>query len=339
MIKTGIIGLGRLGKTHAENLVYRVPNIELVAACSIVDSELKYAKEVLGVQNTFKDFNEMIDSGNLDAVAIVSPSEYHTKQIQYAMEAGLHVFTEKPMGTNVEDIENTVSVINNHPDQIFQLGFMRRYDESYQYAKKMVEEGELGEITLVRSYGIDPSEGLDSFVEFAKNADSGGIFLDMAIHDIDLVRWFTGEEPKKGWALGNNKAYPQLDELGETETSAALLQLEDEVMAILVAGRNAAHGYHVETEIIGTKGMLRVANAPEKNLVTIYDNNGVVRPTSQNFPERFKEAFLNEILEFAKCIEEQRQPEITAKDGLESTKIALKLQESYESNEIVNIKE
>jgi len=337
MIKVGIIGLGRLGRTHAENLALRVPNVELVAACSIVDEELDYAKETLNCSQTFKDFNTMVDEGGLDAVIIASPSGYHTEQIRYAIEAGLHVFSEKPLGIDVEDIESTVSVIDEHPDQIFQLGFMRRYDESYQYAKEMVDNKEIGEVTFIRSYGIDPSVGLESFVEFAKNSSSGGLFLDMAIHDIDLVRWFTKKEPKKGWAIGNNIAYPELDDLGELETGAAMLQLEDDVMAVLVAGRNASHGYQVETEIMGTKGMLRVANAPEKNLVTIYDNNGVVRPTSQNFVERFKDAFLNELLVFIDCIEKDQQPEVTAKDGLESTKIALALQSSFEKNEIVNI--
>src|SRR5690606_16864905 len=146
--------------------------------------------------------------------------------------------------------------------------------------------------TLIRCYGIDPSSGLESFVNFAKNSRSGGLFADMSIHDIDLVRWFTGKEIKRVWAIGKNAAYPILDKLGELETGAAMMQLEDKTMAILVAGRNAAHGYHVETELIGTKGMLRVAQQPEKNLVTIFNNEGVVRPTSQNFPERFHDAFI-----------------------------------------------
>ncbi|MDN6721367.1 MAG: Gfo/Idh/MocA family oxidoreductase, partial [Staphylococcus equorum] len=336
-IKTGIIGLGRLGKIHAENLVEHIPDIELVSACSVIDDELAYAKNVLKVSKTFKDFNAMIDEGGLDAVVIVSPSGYHTEQVRYAMEAGLHVFTEKPLGVNLPSIEKILPVVDAHPNQVFQLGFMRRYDESYRYAKELIENGKIGEVTFVRTYGIDPSEGLESFVNFAKNSSSGGIFLDMAIHDIDLVRWFTNKEPKKGWAIGNNVAYPELEELNETETSAAMIQLEDNVMAVLVNGRNASHGYHVETEIMGTKGMLRVANSPEKNLVTIYDDNGVVRPTSQNFPERFKQAFINEMLEFASCIKNSKQPEVKAKDGYESTKIALALQESYENNKMISI--
>lgn len=339
MIKVGLVGLGRLGKTHADNVANRVPGVILSAVCSLVEEELNYAKNEWGIENIFQSYEEMVDSGLIEAVVIVSPSGFHTKQVRYAMKAGLHVFTEKPLGVDEKDIEDTIKVINNYPEQIFHLGFMRRYDSSYIYAKQLLDSGEIGEITLIRCYGIDPSSGMESFVNFARNANSGGLFLDMAIHDIDLIRWFTNKEPKKVWAIGKNAAYPELDDLDELETGAALMQLEDNVMALLVAGRNAAHGYHVETEIITTNGMLRIGSAPEKNLVTVFNNNGVIRPTSQNFPERFREAFVNELIEFANCIKESRQPEISAEDGLRSTTIALACQESFNKNQIIDFKE
>ena len=336
-IKVGIIGLGRMGQTHARNIADNVPGATLYAACSFVDEELELAKREFGVKETYKNYEDMIANPNLDAVVIVSPSGLHTEHIRLAMEKGLHVFCEKPIGLDEEDIKQTIEVINSCPNQVFHLGFMRRYDESYQYAKKLVDEGAIGELTLIRCYGIDPSSGLESFVNFARNSKSGGLFADMSIHDIDLVRWFTGKEVKRVWAIGKNAAYPELDELGELETGAAMMQLEDKTMALLVAGRNAAHGYHVETELIGTKGMLRIAQEPEKNLVTIFDNQGVVRPTSQNFPERFRDAFINEMKEFISCIKEGRQPEVTAYDGLQGTIVADACQKSVETNAIVYI--
>lgn len=337
MIKVGVVGLGRLGRVHADNIANRIPNVTLTAVCSLQEEDLTYAKKEWDVENTFTSYEEMVDSGTIDAVVIVSPSGFHTSQVQYAMSAGLHVFTEKPLGVDVESIEKTIEIIEKYPEQVFLLGFMRRYDDSYQYAKDLLDSGELGEITLIRCYGIDPSAGMESFVEFAKNADSGGLFLDMAIHDIDLIRWFTDKEPKKVWAIGKNAAYPELDELNELETGAAMMQLEDDVMALLVSGRNAAHGYHVETEIMTTLGMLRIGNAPEKNLVTVYDDNGVVRPTSQDFPERFGSAFVNEMEEFANCILEGRQPDITAYDGLRNTQVAIACQESFDGNKLVEL--
>ncbi|MCB2293665.1 inositol 2-dehydrogenase [Clostridium algoriphilum] len=337
-INVGIVGLGRLGKIHASNLSKQIPGCTLVAACSLFAEELDFAVNNLGVTETYKTYEEMIESPNLNAVCIVSPSGFHCKQIRQAMDKNLHVFSEKPIGLDIEDIEETQRVIEAHPHQVFMLGFMRRYDESYKYAKQMVDDGELGELTIVRSYGIDPSEGMESFVKFAGNSNSGGLFADMSIHDIDLVRWFTKKEISKVWAMGKNAAYPELDKVNELETGAAMLQLEDKTMAILVAGRNCLHGYHVETELIGTKGMLRIATVPEKNLVTVMNEHGVIRPCSQNFPERFKQAFVNELKEFILCIQEKRQPEVRAFDGLQATKVALACKKSCETNELIEIK-
>lgn len=336
-IKVGIVGLGRLGKVHAKNLAENVQGCQLVAACSFVQEELDYAVTELGVQETYKNYEEMVKSPTIDAVFIVSPSGFHCEQIQLAMEHGKHVFSEKPIGLDLAEIHETERVIKSRPDQIFMLGFMRRYDDSYRYAKRLVDAGELGELTLIRCYSIDPSSGMESFVKFAGASDSGGIFMDMSIHDIDLVRWFTKKEVSKVWAIGKNAAYPELDKVGELETGAAMMQLENQAMAILVAGRNCHHGYHVETELIGTKGMLRVAAAPEKNLVTIMDETGVVRACSQDFPERFREAFVNEAKEFIACIKEKRQPQVSAYDGLQSTKVALACRKSFETNELIEI--
>lgn len=266
-IKVGIVGLGRLGKVHAKNLAENVQGCQLIAACSFVQEELDYAIRELGVEETYQDYEEMVKSPTIDAVFIVSPSGFHCEQIQLAMEHGKHVFSEKPIGLDLAEIKATERVIKSRPEQVFMLGFMRRYDDSYRYAKQLVEDGELGELTLMRCYSIDPSSGMESFVKFAGASDSGGIFMDMSIHDIDLVRWFTEKEVSKVWALGKNAAYPELDKVGELETGAAMMQLENQAMAILVAGRNCHHGYHVETELIGTKGMLRVAAAPEKILL------------------------------------------------------------------------
>ena len=337
MINFGIVGLGRLGKIHAENLAKNVPGSCLIAACSLVEEELAFARNQLGVTETYTTYEEMLDNPSLDAVVIASPSSFHVTQIRQGLEKGLHVFCEKPIGLTVNEIEQIIPIINLHSDQKFTLGFMRRYDASYRYAKKMVEDGEIGEITLIRCYGIDPSSGMDSFLKFAKNGTSGGLFSDMSIHDIDLVRWFTNSEIKKVWALGNNKAYPQLDALGELETGAAMMALDNQAIAILVAGRNAVHGYHVETELIGTKGMIRVATIPEKNLVTVYNEHGANRPVSKDFPERFKEAFIDELTEFVSCISSNRQPEITALDGLYATKVAIACKNSWLQNECIDV--
>ncbi|HGH0907204.1 TPA: Gfo/Idh/MocA family oxidoreductase [Staphylococcus pseudintermedius] len=334
-IKIGQVGLGRLGKVHAQNVVNHIPNAELWAVTSIVQEELDFARNVLGVRHCYDSYTDMINNDELDAVIIVSPSGFHTVQITQALEKGLHVFSEKPIGLEMRSIESVVQKIEEKQNLVFQLGFMRRFDASYQYAKELIERGELGKLTSIRCYGIDPHSGLDSFISFASNAASGGIFLDMSIHDIDLIRWFSNSEFKSVYALGNNIAAPKLSEYSELETGACLAELENEVIVYLLAGRNAMHGYHVETELIGTKGMLRIGNAPEKNLVTLYDSNGVVRPTSYHFPERFREAFINEIQTFVDAIIGNKNSVVTGIDGLKSTEVAIAMQKSFDEKKVI----
>lgn len=336
-INLGIVGLGRLGKIHAKNLAQNIPGCRLSAACSIVPAELAFAKDELHVSELYSSYDEMIAAATIDGVVIVSPSGFHVEQITKAINNQKHVFCEKPLGLTISEIKNVVNLLDHHPECVFMLGFMRRYDDSYRYAKELVDNGAIGELSVIRCYGIDPSSGMESFVKFAAASNSGGLFADMSIHDIDLVRWFSKTEIKRVWALGKNAAYPELTAVGELETGAAMLELQDKTIALLVAGRNAAHGYHVETELIGTKGMLRIANIPEKNLVTIYDEHGAVRPTSQDFPERFKQAFVTEMKEFVACIKEKRQPAVTPLDGLAATKVAVACKESWQTRQLIDL--
>ena len=159
--------------------------------------------------------------------------------------------------------------------------------------------------------------------------------MDMAVHDIDLVRWFTGKEPKKIWAIGGCYAYPEFAEHNDGDNVSCLMKLEDDTMAFLLAGRTAPHGYNVETEVMGTKGTLRIASVPQKNLVEIIDKSGVRKECSQTFHERFETAYLRELTEFVACIHEGRQPEISVFDGTRALEIASKCKASFETGEAV----
>lgn len=338
-VKLGIVGLGRLGQIHAENLAKKIKHATLLAACSVNHMELEYARKELGVSYCYDNYNDMIENQELDGVVISSPSSMHVAQVNAALDKKLHVFCEKPLGIDQDEMASLVEKIAMLPDQVFMLGFMRRYDPSYVYAKQLVDAGAIGELSFVRCYGIDPSANMEEFLRFARTSSSGGLFVDMSIHDIDLVRWFTGQEITNVWALGNNFAFPELAKYGELELGAALLQLENNSISFLLAGRNCPHGYQVETELIGTKGSLRISNQQEKNLVTVLNEHGVVRPTSQNFGERFENAFYNEMLEFIACIIEKRQPEVKADDGLKSAVVANACSQSLATGQLVNVKE
>ncbi len=334
-IKVGIAGLGRLGKVHASNLAYKIPNAELTAACSIVPEELEFAKNNLGVTDVYTDFREMLEKGDIDAVAIVTTSSEHCWQIEAALDAGKHVFTDKPLGIDVEQCKQAERAVERHPELTFMLGFMRRYDKSYAYAKKKIEEGAIGTPYLVKATGIDPEALVDGAIKFA--ATSGGIFLDMAIHDIDLMRWFLGCEATEVYAQGCTFKHPEFREAGDDETAMACYKFENGAMGFVHVGRTAPHGYHVETEIVGTEGTIRISAVPEKNQAMIYNNAGALTECVGSFPERFDEAYLIEMQEFIDCVCEGKQPEVNVYDGTKSTMIGYATTEAWKTGEIVKI--
>jgi myo-inositol 2-dehydrogenase/D-chiro-inositol 1-dehydrogenase len=334
-IKIGAIGLGRLGFQHASNLKFSIPNVELVALCDMDEEKLDKTAREWGVPHAYTDFGAMIRNRELDAIAITSPSHLHADQIAQALDNGLHVFCEKPLGTTVDECKIAEEAVAKHPELVFMLGFMRRYDASYAYARKMVLEGKIGKPILFRGYSQDPETAIKGAIAYAGH--SGGQFIDMAVHDIDLARWFMGSDPKTIFAIGGCYAHPEFAQFNDGDNVSALMHLQNGSMAFLFAGRTAPHGYNVETEIVGTMGTLRIASVPQKNMVEILDQHGVRKECSQDFVERFGNAYLNEMNEFISCITEGRKPEVTVYDGTKCTEIAYKCKEAFEKNELVRM--
>lgn len=334
-IKIGAIGLGRLGYRHAENIAFKIPGVELIALCDSNETKLKEVTDKWNIPFAYTRFEDMIANDELDAVVITSPSHLHTTQISQALSAGLHVFSEKPLGTTLEECKVAETAVESHQDLVFMLGFMRRYDPSYIYAKEKIKSGEIGKPILFRGYSQDPESCINGAIAFAGH--SGGQFIDMAVHDIDLARWFLESEPKSIFAIGGCYAHPEFGEFKDGDNVSALLHFKNEAMAFIFAGRTAPHGYNVETEIIGTKGTIRIASVPQKNMVEILDNYGVRKECSQDFLERFEAAYIEEIKEFVDCIQTGRKPEVTVYDGTKTTEIAYKCKEAFETNEIVRL--
>ena len=334
-VKIGSVGLGRLGLKHAENIASNIVGAELTALCDLDEKKLKETADKLGVKHRCNNFEELINIKELDAIVLVSPSALHTSQISKALSKGKHVFSEKPLGINVEECKQAEKAVEKYPDLVFMLGFMRRFDESYQYAHKKVKSGEIGRPVLFRSYSQDPDKFIDGAIAFAEH--SGGQFLDMAVHDIDLARWFLNDEPETVYAMGGCYAYKEFAKYKDGDNVSCLMKFKNEAMCFLFAGRTAPHGYNVETEIIGTKGILRIASVPQKNHVEILDEYGVRRECSENFLERFEKSYCNEIQEFVNCILEKRKPSVSVYDGTRVSEIAYKCKESFETGAMLRL--
>jgi myo-inositol 2-dehydrogenase / D-chiro-inositol 1-dehydrogenase len=332
-VRLGIVGLGRLGYQHAKNIAFRTPGAELGAFCSVIESEINQASDDFPAAKAYSNYSDMLKDKSLDAIFISSPSGLHCQHIEAALEAGFHVFSEKPLGVNVAECEHAEKVVARFSDQVFMLGFMRRYEDSYMRAKRLIDEGRIGTPFMVRAYGLDPEASVEGAIRFAPT--SGGIFLDMAVHDIDLANWFIGGEPQSIYAIGGSFVHPEFASFGDCDNACVLMQYENGGMAMLYVGRTAPHGYHIETEIIGTQGTLRISPVPQKDLVQIFDQSGVVQECVGGFLERFEKAYLSELHEFVSCIRERRQPGVKVEDGTLATRIAFAATESYREHKIV----
>jgi myo-inositol 2-dehydrogenase / D-chiro-inositol 1-dehydrogenase len=332
-IRLGIVGLGRLGYQHAENIAYRTPGVELGAYCSILPAELERAAMDFPAARAYSNYKDMLADQSLGAIFIASPSGLHCQHIEAALTTGFHVFSEKPLGVTVPECEYIEKVVAAYPEQVFMLGFMRRYDDSYAYAKKQIDSGRIGTPFMVRSTSLDPEAAVAGAIRFAPT--SGGIYLDMAVHDIDLANWYLGGEPHSVYAAGGAFVHSEFATFDDCDNATMMLQYRNGGIAMLYVGRTAAHGYHIETEVIGSKGSLRIGAVPRKNMVEILDSSGVVVECQEGFLERFEYAYLNELHEFVNCIRERRKPGVKVEDGTLATRIAFAATESYRENKIV----
>ena len=334
-IKFGIIGVGRLGYEHACNLASRIPAAELVAVC---DGNFERAKEVaeeLGVSAVYSDPKELCADPNVEAVAIITNTASHVEMIRIAMDAGKHVFCEKPLAENAEKCKEAEAIIEAHPDLIFMLGFMRRFDASYEIAKQKIENGDIGDLILVRCYSQDPRSIIEGTLDYAPR--SGGQFIDMSIHDIDLSRWLTNSEPSKLWAIGGCYEFPQYKDWDDGDNVSCLMQMKNDVMAYFFAGRTAAHGSAVETEIVGTKGMLRIGATPTNSLLEVFSENGVCRECYQDFISRWHYAYIRELEVYCEAVLARKQPTPNVYDGTKSTEIAFRCKESFLQNALLEM--
>ena len=334
-IKFGIIGVGRLGYEHACNLANRIPGASLVAVCDGNEARAREVAEELGVPAVYSDPAQLCADPEVEAVAIVTNTASHVAMIRIAMEAGKHVYCEKPLAENVEKCKEAEAIIEAHPDLIFMLGFMRRFDYSYELAKKKIENGDIGDIILVRSYSQDPRTIIQGNLDYAPR--SGGQYIDMSIHDIDLIRWLTGSEPDKLWAIGGCYEFPQYKEWDDGDNVSCLIQMKNQVMAFFFAGRTAAHGSAVETEILGTKGMLRIGATPANSLLQVYSEHGVCQECYQDFVSRWHQAYIREMEVFCEAVLSHRQPKPDVYDGTRNTAIALRCKESFLKNELLQM--
>jgi len=335
-VRIGIVGVGRMGRRHAENLATRVPGASLVAACSPMGEELEWARNTLGVDRVYKDYAEMLAQKDVDAVFIVTPNTLHPAQIIDALRAGKHVFCEKPLSMVLDECIAVEAEAAKHPELKVMIGFVRRFDASYQSAHDSIASGAIGRPFLVRSQTTDQNDPSGFFVKFAPT--SGGIFVDMSVHDIDIARWLLGSpKPLRVFSLGTVAVHEGLRACGDVDNGVAMCEFADGRMACFYASRTMAHGHETATEIIGTDGRLTVGRDGRLNQVEIADAHGIRTITTPTFYERFADAFLREEIHFVDAIRFDRPLALSLHDATEATRIGIALRASLAEHRVVEL--
>ncbi|MCP3725949.1 Gfo/Idh/MocA family oxidoreductase [Paraburkholderia sp. CNPSo 3272] len=340
-LRMGVAGLGRLGRRHAQNLAYRVPGATLAAACSPLEADLAWAREALPAARLYGEYSDLLADQSVDAVWLVTPSAMHAEQIVQALEAGKHVFCEKPLSLDVAECERVVNVSRRHAERQVTIGFMRRFDPSYQDAYAKVQAGAIGRPFLVRSQTCDLNDPEGFFVRFAPT--SGGIFLDCTVHDIDVARWLLGKpRATRVYAAGAIALHEGLRESGDVDNGVAICEFEGGRLAMFYASRTMAHGNDTSSEVIGTAGALAIGRIPRANRVDVYDATGVRSVCTPTFFDRFEEAFLIEAQAFVAEVAARKAGGArngslgaTLEDALEATRIGQALRESLHTGAAV----
>ena len=333
LLKVGIAGLGRLGKRHAQTLAFNTRHCQLVAACSPVAAELEWARSELGISTLNADFETFVNDPQLDAVVLVTPTSLHADQVIAALEAGKHVFVEKPLALNVEDCERVEAVARKHAGRVAMVGFVRRFDASYANAKAQIDAGGIGKPFLVRSQTADMNDPSGFFVAYS--AQSGGIYLDCSVHDIDLARWMLGNpKAQRAFGTGTIALHPGLAQHGDVDNGLAMVEFEGGARAVFYASRTLAHGHETSTEVIGTAGTLEVGRGAARDRIVTSDVHGVRHVAVADFFERFADAFQNETKAFVAACRGEQPLTLTLSDATEATRIGLAITRSLRSGQV-----
>jgi myo-inositol 2-dehydrogenase/D-chiro-inositol 1-dehydrogenase len=335
-VRVGIAGLGRMGRRHAENLARRVPNAELVAACDPSKDELDWATRQLGVSNAYADYATMLAQPDIEAVFLVTPTTLHAQQIVAALRARKHVFSEKPLSLDLAECRRVEAEAALQPDLKVMIGFVRRFDTHYRHAHARIRQGHIGRPLMVRSHTLDKHDPSGYFVRYSES--SGGMFVDMSVHDIDTARWLLGmPAPARAFATGLVGVHEGLREFRDIDNGVATCEFSTGEIATIYASRTMAHGFEAITEVIGTEGRITVGGDARLDHVVIADAHGVRHECTPTFYERFEDAFLREDIEFVQAVLDDRAPPLTLRDATEATRIALAFRESLLERRIVSL--
>ncbi len=257
-LRLGLIGLGRMGQIHAAILARQVERARLIAVADIDPERARAAAERLGLPHGYDNPDDLLARSDVQAVYIAAPSNTHVALVEAAARAGKDIFCEKPLALTLADTDRALAAVEQAGVRL-QLGFMRRTQPDYLRLKRAIQSGALGRLALFRSAQRDADAPPASFCD---PAVSGGIFVDMGVHEFDLARWLFDDEIKAVQAFGSALVFPALAEVGDLDNACVNLQFRGGAVGSVDLSRNARYGEDIRTEVVGSAGGMFVGAWP-----------------------------------------------------------------------------
>ncbi len=328
-LAVGLIGAGRLGRVYARDLASRIAETKLVAIADTAGSLAQDVAAEFDVPKHYTDPMALIDDPAVDAIVIVSPTDTHREMVIAAAGRKKPTFCEKPPSIALDAAAEMRQAIERS-GMFFQMGFMRRFDAGYASAKKQIEEGRIGMPLVFKSTSRDPFR---PSLEYANPKSSGGMLLDMGIHDFDLARWFMGDVRSVS-TIGATIAYPELATVGDIDNAVSSLTFASGKLGVVDLSRSGIYGYDISTEILGLEGTLRIGYLRETP-VMLMTKNSVAHDTVPYFMERFRDAYTTQLQNFAQNVLQERPAPITIEDGIEALRIGVAATRAHETGRTV----
>ena len=323
-LRIGVIGAGRIGKLHSNNLATRVPNAELAAISDVYEPAAKELAEKLGVPNYYNDYHKILEDPTIDAVFICSSTDTHSPISIEAAKAGKHIFCEKPIDHDLDKIKAVLEEVKKAGVK-YQVGFNRRFDRNFKHVHEVVQSGGIGDVQIVKVTSRDPEAPPLSYVKV-----SGGIFVDMTIHDFDMVRYLSGSEVEEVSAVGACLVNPEIGQAGDVDTCIITLKFANGALGVIDNSRQAVYGYDQRIEVFGSKGCITADNETPNN-TTLSTADGVQKEKPLwFFLERYNDAFIAEENSFVDACLNGTDTAVGAFDGLQPVLIAIAAKESCE---------
>jgi len=333
-IQLGLIGAGRMGKVYAETLAFGVPEVSLAAVAEPNSAALEEVAARYHIPHTFNDYQALLDSKGIDAVIIATPTGTHARVVMDAAAAGKHIFCEKPLSQNLQECDLAIRRVKESGVKL-QMGFMRRFDPAYRAAYLKIQAGAIGTPVMFKATSRDPKR---TSLEFARRENSGGMIVDMGVHDFDLARWLMGAEVELVHSLGACLAFPELKDVGDIDNAVVNLCFANGAVGNIDISRNAVYGYDIRTEVLGTEGSLQIGYLQQTAVLTL-NRQGVTHDTVPYFMERFGTAYAEEVRVFVKHILDNTQPDVTGEDARAATAIGIAATRSLDENRPVKLSE